>query len=261
MSMPSLRELLEVGAHIGHLRGKSHPGANSFVFTIKDGLMVIDLEKTSAKLSEAIEVLKKWREEGKIILFVGTKPQAKAIVAAVASLLGYPYITERWLGGLLTNFETVKKSLTVLEDLEKKVNDPNFVDLPKREQRRIAERHQKMLGTLEGIANLTKLPDALFVVDAAGESIAVSEANRLGIPVVAILDTRADPSKVAHAIPLNDDSKRAVELVMGVIRDELMGKTVTQEARSKKPLDKARGRQVKVKKSVNLKTKSKKAKK
>jgi small subunit ribosomal protein S2 len=224
----SLRELLEVGAHVGNLRGKSHPASSAFVFTIKDGVMVINLEKTREKLTEVIEVMRKWREEGKTILFVGTKPQAKESVKAVAVELGYPYVTERWLGGLLTNFETVKKSLTALEDLEKKINDPNFTQLSKREQRRITERREKLLGTLEGVANLTKLPDALFVVDSARESIAVSEANRLGIPVVAILDTKADPTKVSHAIPLNDDSKRAVELVMGAIRDGLMGKGVSK---------------------------------
>lgn len=223
MILPTLRKLLEAGAHFGHKRERSHPQARRFVYTVKDGVLVINVEKTVEKLGEAMMFLREALKDGKTILFVGTKPQAQDGIKNLATSLGQPFATKRWLGGTLTNFETVKKSLFQLEDLEKRLNDPSFETLPKRERVRLKEKHGKLLDVLSGIQRLTRLPDIMFVVDATFEDIAVSEAKRLGIPVVAITDTTADPTLIDYPIPANDESKRSVELILGTIEEELRG--------------------------------------
>jgi small subunit ribosomal protein S2 len=219
--MPSLRELLEVGAHIGHKKEYSHPAARRFIFTVKEGVMVLNVEKTIECLGEALKFLKQALGEDGTILFVGTKAQAKEAVYRLATALGQPYVTERWLGGTLTNFETVKKSLIKLAELEKKINDPSFDQLTKRERSHLKEKHVKLTQVFEGMAKLTRPPDALFVVDAKQEEIAILEAERLNIPVVALMDTNANPALVDYPIPANDESKQVIELILEVIAGEL----------------------------------------
>lgn len=219
--MPSLRSLLEVGAHFGHRKEHSHPGSRQFVYTIKDGVLVINVEKTVEVLTEVIHFLKKTLKGGGTILFVGTKPQAREALKKTALALNQPYVSSRWLGGTLTNFDTVKKSLFQLQELEKKINDPSFEALRKRERLHIKEKYAKLTEVFEGILKLTKAPDVMFVVDANYEDIAVSEANRLGIPVVALTDTNVNPELVTYLIPANDESKRTIELIMDVISAEL----------------------------------------
>ncbi len=221
MSMPSLRSLLEVGAHFGHKKQHSHPAARRFVYTIKEGVLVIDLEKTIEHLVEAVSFMKKILRSGGTILFVGTKLQARDALKRTAIALNQPYVSTRWLGGTLTNFDTVKKSLFRLEELEKKINDPSFETLKKRERFHLKEKHGKLTAMFEGMVKLSKAPDAMFIVDASYEDIAVAEANRLGIPVVALTDTNVNPDIATCIIPANDESKRAVELIMDVIAAEL----------------------------------------
>jgi len=223
MALPSLRSLLEVGAHVGHKKAHSHPATRHFVFTIKDGLYVMNMEKTIESLEAAIKFLKGVMKDGGAVLFVGTKPQAHEAVKKTAVALGQPYVSERWLGGTLTNFETVKKSLFQLQELEKKINDPSFETLRKRERLHLKEKHRGLTAVFEGMLQLSKIPDAMFVVDSAYEDIAVAEARRLGVPVVALSDTNANPDLVTYVIPANDESKRAVELILGVIVSELSG--------------------------------------
>jgi small subunit ribosomal protein S2 len=219
MSMPSLRQLFESGAHIGHKKSYSPPGTRRFVYTVKDGLLVINMEKTLEYLEAAIKFLRDVHGQGGTVLFVGTKPQAREALKATALALSQPYVTSRWLGGTLTNFDTVKKSLFQLEELEKKMNDPAFAALSKRERSHIKEKHTKLTEVFEGIAKLTKIPAAMVVVDANYEDIAIQEARRLGVPVVAVMDTNANPDLVDYPIPVNDESKRTIELVMTAIKE------------------------------------------
>jgi len=232
--LPSLRSLLEVGAHVGHKKQHSHPATRRFIYTVKDGVFVINVEKTIEYLKQAIDFLKRTLKEGGVVLFVGTKPQAREALKKTAQSVGQPYVSTRWLGGTLTNFETVKKSLFQLQELDKKMNDPAFETLRKRERTHLKEKHTKLTQIFEGILRLTKPPDVLFVVDAYYEDIAVSEANRLGIPVVALMDTNADPEAITYPIPVNDESKRAVEMILEVISEQLSGVKIGEKAAEEK---------------------------
>lgn len=219
--MPTLSELLEVGAHFGHKKERSFPKARKFTYTIRDSVYVIDLEKTIEGLEAAIEYMQKTIQAGKIILFVGTKRQAKAAVKTTAENLKMPYVVERWLGGMLTNFETIHKSLKQLEKLEELVKSEDFQKYTKKERKRIEEKIIKLNSTFSGLNKMTKLPDILFIVDTAKESVAAAEARKIGIPIVGICDTNANPDLVDIPIPANDDSEKTIQLILKKIEEEL----------------------------------------
>lgn len=227
--MPTLIELLEAGAHFGHKKARSHPKAKDYTFTLREGIYVIDLDKTILGLEMALDFIKKQTVLGKTILFVGTKRQAKDLVQSVAEKSGMPYINQRWLGGTLTNFETIRKNLKNLEDLEAKSKDEKFSILTKKEQKVINDKIEKLNKTFGGVRTMKNLPDAVFVVDAAKEKLAVTEANIKEIPIVAIADTDADFSQLTYPIPANDDAPKTLEMIMGLVAEALSVPTVKKE--------------------------------
>ena len=224
MKLPSLREMLEAGVHYGHTRGHSQPGSRSFIFTLRDNVYVIDLEKTTKKLQEAIEFLNNLAEEDKIILFVGTKKQSKELLEKIAKFFNMPYITNRWTGGMLTNFETLLLNLKRLEELDKYIESEDFEKLTKKQKNRFKENSQRLHQILDGVKGLKRLPDAIFIVDPAKENIALQEANKLNIPVIALCDTNSDPSKIDYPIFANDDSQKSLSLILNAILNNLTSK-------------------------------------
>ncbi len=231
--MPTLVELLEAGSHFGHKKERSHPRAKDFIFTLKEGVYVIDLDKTRDYLEKALDFLKRQASSGKTVLFVGTKRQAKDIVKRVAENVHMPYVTHRWLGGTLTNFETIKRNLTELERLENQTKSPEYEALTKKEKKIITDKLNRLKIIFEGIKELKNLPDAIFIVDAHKESGVIAEANRMEIPVVAICDTDANPDKINYPIPSNDDAPKSIEMIMGLIEKELKSEEVKKEEKVK----------------------------
>lgn len=215
--MPTLIEMLEAGVHFGHKKERSHPKAKEFIFTIREGVYVIDLEKTRDYLKKAITFLKQKISEGKTILFVGTKKQAKELIKKGATDLGMPYVDHRWLGGTLTNFETVRRSITEMERLESQLNSPEFKSLTKKEQKIITEKLNRLKLSFEGVKTMKNLPDVIFVLDTAREDIVVAEANRMEIPIVGITDTDANPEKITYPIPANDDAPKSLEMILSEV--------------------------------------------
>ncbi len=210
-------QLLEAGAHFGHLKRKWNPAMAPYIFMERNGIHIIDLHKTIAKTEEAAAALKQIAKSGKKILFVATKKQAKDIVSEKAKNINMPYVVERWPGGMLTNFPTIRKAVKKMSNIDKMMKDGTFDTLSKREKLQITRQRAKLEKMLGSIQDLTRLPAALFVVDIMKEHIAVKEANRLGIPVFAIVDTNSDPTNVDFVIPANDDSAKAIELIVGYI--------------------------------------------
>jgi small subunit ribosomal protein S2 len=231
MPMPTLTELLEAGAHFGHKKDKSFPRAREFTYTIRDSVYVINLEKTIEQLEAAIKFLKKEIDAGKVVLFLGTKAQAKEPVKKLAEKLNMPFMVERWPGGTLTNFETIRKSLNTLNDLEEQFKSPEFQKFTKNERKRAEEKAQKLNLLFEGIKDLKKVPDVLFVVDAAKELVAVKEANIIKIPIVGICDTNANPDLMTIPIPANDDSKNAINLILEEIGSEISSPADKKESK------------------------------
>lgn len=219
--MPTLTELLEAGAHFGHKKAKSYPQAKQFTYTIRDNIFVIDLDQTIIKLKEAIVYLRKTRDQGKTILFVGTKSQAKEAVKKTAESLGMPYVIVRWLGGMLTNFSTIRQSLKQLENLESLTKSPAFEKFTKKERKRIEEKISKLSEIFSGLKDLKDLPEVIFIVDTAKEKVAVLEARKKDIAIVGIADTNANPDLIDFPIPANDDSQKTIELIMKKIEEEL----------------------------------------
>jgi small subunit ribosomal protein S2 len=217
MARTNFEELLEAGVHFGHLKRKWHPAMAPYIFMEKNGIHIIDLHKTVAKIDESAEALKKIARSGRKILFVATKKQAKDIVAEKVQALGMPYITERWSGGMLTNFPTIRKAVKKMSSIDKMEQDGTFASLSKREVLQINRQREKLQKNLGSIVSLTRLPAALFVVDVVREHIAIKEATRLGIPVFAIVDTNADPNVVDFAIPGNDDAAKSVEIILSKV--------------------------------------------
>lgn len=208
----TLKELLDLGLHFGHLKSYSHPKSKPYVFTVSDGICVIDLEKTREKLKEALEFVKKLAKDNKTILFIGTKKQISSFVKEQAEKITMPYINQRFMGGTLTNFETVLKNIDKLKNLEEREKEVESRN--KKEYRQVSRERKKVAELLGGLSGLKQLPDALFIVDVVKEKNAVFEANRLGIKVVAIVDTNGDPSKIDYPIPANDDSQKGVEFIV-----------------------------------------------
>lgn len=215
MSRTNFDSLLEAGCHFGHLKRKWNPAMAPYIFMERNGIHIIDLHKTVAKVDEACDALKQIAKSGKKILFVATKKQAKQIVADNASTVNMPYVIERWPGGMLTNFPTIRKAVKKMTTIDKLTKDGTFSNLSKREILQISRQRAKLEKTLGSIADLTRLPAALFIVDVMKEHIAVREANRLGIPVFAIVDTNSNPSNIDFVIPANDDASKSVEVIMG----------------------------------------------
>lgn len=219
MKTHSLVELLEAGVQFGHKKHKSHPKAQEYIFTLREGVYVIDLEKTVAYMERALDFLKKEINLGKTVLFVGTKRQAKDITKEVAESLNMPFVTHRWLGGTLTNFETLNRSLKTLEKLTEQVKSPEFEALTKKEKKMINDKVAKLELMFGGVKEMKRLPDALFIVDGKGEEIAVKEAAIVGIPCIAICDTDVDPSKITYPIPANDDAPKSLNFIMNIVKE------------------------------------------
>jgi small subunit ribosomal protein S2 len=234
MPMPTLTQLLEAGAHFGHKKERSFPRAKKFTYTIRDSVYVIDLEKTIQNLKAAIEYLQKLIGADKIILFLGTKRQAREAIKKTAEKLNQPYVVERWLGGMLTNFETIHKSLKQLEKLEELQKSEEFSKYTKKERQRTQEKIKKTLSIFSGIRNMNKLPDALFIVDTAKENVAVLEARRMNIPIVGICDTNANPDLIDYPIPANDDSEKTIQLIMTKLEEELKTKDIKKDNKKEK---------------------------
>ena len=217
MSRVNFDQLLEAGVHFGHLKRKWNPAMAPYILMERNGIHIIDLYKTVAKVDEAAEVMKNLAKQGKKVLFVATKKQAKQVVADKASSVGMPYVIERWPGGMLTNFPTIRKAIKKMATIDKMTKDGTFDNLSKREKLQITRQRAKLEKTLGSIVDLTRLPSALFVVDVMKEHIAVREANRLGIPVFGMVDTNSDPNNIDYVIPANDDATKSVEVILGAI--------------------------------------------
>ncbi|MEJ0104671.1 MAG: 30S ribosomal protein S2 [Bacteroidota bacterium] len=211
------QQLLEAGVHFGHLRKKWNPKMLPYIFAEKKGIHIIDLNKTTECLQETAAALKQIARSGKKILFVGTKKQAKDIVNECAKKVNMPFVTERWLGGMLTNFNTVRKSVKKMQSIEKMLNDGTFDSITKKERLTLSRDKEKMEKVLGGIAQLGRVPAALFIVDIGHEHIALSEAKRLGIMTFGVVDTNCDPNKVDFAIPGNDDATKSIAIITNYI--------------------------------------------
>src|SRR6187549_454995 len=207
------QQLLEAGVHFGHLRKKWNPKMLPYIFAEKKGIHIIDLNKTTECLQETAAVLKQIARSGKKILFVGTKKQAKDIVTECAQKVNMPYVTERWLGGMLTNFNTVRKSVKKMQSIEKMLGDGSFDSITKKERLTLSRDKEKMEKVLGGIAQLSRVPAALFIVDIGHEHIALAEAKRLGVGTFGVVDTNCDPNKVDFAIPANDDATKSIAII------------------------------------------------
>ena len=214
MSRTSFEQLLEAGSHFGHMKRKWNPSMAPYIFMERNGIHIIDLHKTVALIDEAAEAMKQIAKSGKRILFVATKKQAKDVIAEKASSVGMPYVIERWPGGMLTNFPTIRKAVKKMANIDKMLSDGTYDKLSKRENLQIRRKREKLEKNLGSIADLNRLPSALFVVDVMKENIAVREANRLGIPVFGIVDTNSDPSNIDFVIPANDDATKSIEVIV-----------------------------------------------
>lgn len=217
MPKVSFQELLDAGAHFGHLKRKWNPNMEPYIFMEKNGIHIIDLQKTIVKIDEAAAAVKQIAKSGRKVLFVATKKQAKELVAEQVKSVGMPYVTERWPGGMLTNFPTIRKAVKKMISIDKMAKDPSWDNLSKREKLQITRQRAKLEKILGSIADLTRLPAALFIVDVLKEKIAVREARRLGIPVFAIVDTNSNPEGIDFVIPANDDASQSIKLIVGAM--------------------------------------------
>ena len=242
MSRTNFSELLDAGVHFGHLKRKWNPAMAPYIFMERNGIHIIDLEKTAVKIDEAASAMKQIAKSGKKILFVATKKQAKEIVAERVKLVNMPYVTERWPGGMLTNFPTIRKAVKKMSSIDKMAADGTFANLSKREKLQITRQRAKLEKNLGSIADLTRLPSALFVVDVSKEHIAVREAKRLGIPVFAMVDTNSDPSEIEFPIPANDDASKSISLIVNLLC------TAIEEGLSERKMEKEKESGVKDKK-------------
>ena len=222
MSMPTMRELLEAGVHFGHQTRRWNPKMKKYIFIARNGIHILDLQKTMQCLSTAKNAVAQAVSTGGSVLFVGTKKQAKEIITEEARRSGQFFITERWLGGMLTNFKTVKSSIQRLKDLDRMTEDGTMASLSKKEASRLEKERQKLEKVFSGIKELDRLPSLMFVVDTNKEKIAVAEANRLGIPIVGVVDTNSDPTVIDYPIPGNDDALRAIKLITKVVADSVI---------------------------------------
>jgi len=221
MPRTNFQDLLDAGAHFGHLKRKWNPNMAPYIFMEKNGIHIIDLQKTVVKIDEAAAAIKQIAKSGRKVLFVATKKQAKELVADLVKGVGMPYVTERWPGGMLTNFPTIRKAVKKMISIDKMMKDTSWDNLSKREKLQITRQRAKLEKVLGSISDLTRLPAALFIVDVLKEKIAVREAQRLGIPVFAIVDTNSNPEDVDFVIPANDDASQSIRLIVGAMCDAI----------------------------------------
>jgi small subunit ribosomal protein S2 len=241
MPRTNFQELLDAGVHFGHLKRKWNPAMAPYIFMERNGIHIIDLEKTIVKLDEAASAMKHIARSGKKILFVATKKQAKEIVAERVKLINMPYVTERWPGGMLTNFPTIRKAVKKMGSIDKMATDGTFTNLSKREKLQVTRQRAKLEKNLGSIVDLTRLPSALFIVDVCKEHIAVREAKRLGIPVFAMVDTNSDPSDIEFPIPANDDASKSISLIVNILCQSIEeGLNERKLEKDKEPLQKDR---------------------
>mgnify|MGYP001046301333 FL=1 len=217
MATPTFEQLLQAGCHFGHLKRKWNPAMAPYIFMERNGIHIIDLYKTVAKVEEAANALRQMAKSGKKVLFVGTKKQAHEAIAEKAGALGMPFVIERGLGGMLTNFPTIRKAVKKMTTIDKMAKDGTFDNLSKREKLQITRQRAKLEKNLGSIADLSRLPSALFVVDVMKEHIAVAEANRLGIPVFGMVDTNSNPEGIDFVIPANDDASKSIEVILDAV--------------------------------------------
>lgn len=249
MHRTNFKELLDAGVHFGHLKRKWNPNMAPYIFMERNGIHIIDLEKTVVKIEEAASALKQIAKSGRKVLFVATKKQAREIVAERINKIQMPYVTERWPGGMLTNFPTIRKAVKKMSSIDKKTADGTYDTLSKRERLQIMRHRAKLEKQLGSIADLTRLPAVLFVVDVSKEYIAVREANRLTIPVIAMVDTNSDPSNVDFPIPANDDASKSISLII-----DIMAKAI-EEGLDERKMEKEKEDGDKKKKTVEVKEK------
>ncbi len=219
MPRTNFQDLLDAGAHFGHLKRKWNPNMEPYIFMEKNGIHIIDLQKTIVKIDEAAAAIKQIAKSGRKILFVATKKQAKDLVSELVSGIGMPYVTERWPGGMLTNFPTIRKAVKKMVSIDRLAKDAAWDNLSKREKLQITRQHAKLEKMLGSISDLSRLPAALFIVDVMKEKIAVREAQRLGIPVFAMVDTNSNPEDVDFVIPANDDASQSIKLIVGIMTE------------------------------------------
>ncbi len=217
MQKPTHKELLDAGCHFGHLRKKWNPKMTPYIFTEHKGVHIIDLNRTAEGLERAAQVMKAMAKSGKKILFVATKKQARNIVQSAADSVAMPFVTERWLGGMLTNFMTIRKSVKKMNTIEKMLTDTSLTSITKKERLTLGREHTKLVKQLGGIANLNRLPAAMFIVDIHHEHLALAEARKLGIKTIGVVDTNSDPTLVDFAIPSNDDASKAIAYITNYV--------------------------------------------
>lgn len=241
MPKVDIKKLIEAGAHFGHLTRRWNPKMKPYIFMEKNGIHIIDLKKTALSIEEAAEALKGIVSKGHRVLFVGTKKQAKGTIANVAKSCGQNWVSERWLGGMLTNFSTIRKSIKRLQNIDKMESDGTFDKITKKERLQLSRERDKLRKILSGIESMNKLPGALFIVDIKKESIAVKEAQRLGIPIFAIVDTNCDPDEVNYIIPSNDDAVRAISLILSFMSEAVNeGNARAEEFKAQQDAEKER---------------------
>ena len=246
MSRTNFQELLQAGVHFGHLKKKYNPAMAPYVFMEKNGIHIIDLNKTVAMVEDAAAAMKQIVKSGKKILFVATKKQAKIVVAETAEALNMPYITERWPGGLLTNFATIRKSIKKMQIIDKMKEDGTFETLSKRERLQINRQRAKLDLNLGSIVKMTRMPEALFIIDTNKENIALAEANKLGIRSFAMSDTNTNPSQVSFPVPANDDAAKSIECILSIVSKAIAEGLAEREADQDKKADdkKAKAKQI-----------------
>ncbi|MDR0829826.1 MAG: 30S ribosomal protein S2 [Prevotellaceae bacterium] len=257
MYQTNFQELLEAGAHFGHMKRKWNPAMSPYIFMERNGIHIIDLHKTVAKIDDAARAMKQIAKSGKKVLFVATKKQAKQVVADKATEVGMPYITERWAGGMLTNFQTIRKAVKKMGAIDRMETDGTLNTMSKRERLQVRRQREKLEVNLGSISDMARVPSALFVVDVMKEHIAVAEAVRLGIPVFGIVDTNSNPSDIDFVIPCNDDATKAIEIILNVMVDAI--KEGTQERKMDKseeevPNVEVREKRTRARKNVNKET-------
>ena len=257
MKKVDLTQLVEAGAHFGHLTRRWNPKMKPYIFMEKNGIHIIDLKKTQSHLIESADELSKLVSDGKKVLFVGTKKQAKNVIETEARRCGQNWVSERWLGGMLTNFTTIRKSVKRLSNIEKQETDGTFDKITKKERLFLTREKDKLKKVLEGVETMAKLPGALFIVDIKKESIAVQEAHRLNIPVFAIVDTNCDPEEVDYLVPANDDAVKTVEIITNYMADAVLeGDAKLKEKKAEEVAEKERVKKEKESKKEEAKKKA-----
>ena len=249
MSRTNFKELLEAGVHFGHLKKKWNPGMAPYVFMERNGIHIIDLNKTVGMLDEAAAAMKQIARSGKSILFVATKKQAKSIVSEFAQSINMPYITERWPGGLLTNFSTIRKSIKKMDSIDKMGEDGTLATLSKRERLQISRTREKLERNLGSISKMNRMPSAIFIVDISKEHIAVSEASKLSIPTFAMVDTNSNPNNVSFPIPSNDDSTKSIRKILEVVTEAIKEGLLDREQANAEKLKQKKEKEEELKKN------------